>query len=119
VPSHDNYHCADTADISEYSARGLLLATGSHYRRLRVRGEDSTIGAGIHFCATCDGPFYKGLPLAVVGGGNSATEESLFLLKFVDWVTMLVRGGALTASQKLQDKVLAHPRIVPQRGGQV
>ena len=56
--SHDNYHCADTADGSEYSARALLLATGSHYRRLGVPGEDSYIGAGVHFCATCDGPFY-------------------------------------------------------------
>jgi thioredoxin reductase (NADPH) len=111
IHSHDNYHCADTADGSEYSARALLLSTGSHYRRLGVPGEDSYIGAGVHFCATCDGPFYKGLPVAVVGGGNSATEESLFLLKFVERVTLLVRGGALKASQVLQEKALAHPRI--------
>ena len=109
--SHDNYHCVDTADGSEYSARALLLATGSRYRRLGIPGEDSFIGAGVHFCATRDGPFYRELPVAVVGGGNSATEESLFLLKFVEQVTLLVRGGDLKASQVLKEKVLAHPQI--------
>ncbi|GAB4527936.1 MAG: hypothetical protein Fur0018_13780 [Anaerolineales bacterium] len=109
--SHDNYHCIQTADGSEYSASALLIATGSRYRRLGAPGEDDFIGAGIHFCATCDGPFYKGLPVAVVGGGNSATEESLFLVKFVEHVTLLVRGDELTASQVIQEKVLRHPKI--------
>ena len=111
IHSHDNYHCVDTADSSEYSARAVLLATGSRYRQLGVPGETQYVGAGVHFCATCDGPFYRGLPVAVVGSGNSAAEESLFLLRFVDRVTLLVRGDALKASQVLQDKVLAHPRI--------
>ncbi|MBN1666102.1 MAG: FAD-dependent oxidoreductase, partial [Anaerolineales bacterium] len=111
IHSHDNYHCVDTADGSEYSARALLIATGSRYKRLGVPGEDAFVGAGIHFCATCDGPFYKGLPVAVVGGGNSATEESLFLVKFVEKVTLLVRGDELTASQVIQEKVLNHPKI--------
>jgi thioredoxin reductase (NADPH) len=79
VYSHDNYHCAITADGSEYSGRALLLATGSRYRHLGAPGESDFIGAGIHFCATCDGPFYRDMPVAVVGGGNSAAEESLFL----------------------------------------
>jgi thioredoxin reductase (NADPH) len=111
VFSHDNYHCVCTADGSEYSARALLLAMGSKYRRLNVPGEDDFIGAGIHFCATCDGPFYKGEPVAVIGGGNSATEESLFLGKFTDQITMLVRGERLSASKVIQDKVLSHPSI--------
>ena len=115
IRSHDNYHCVDVAEDEaedrEYSARALLLATGSRYRRLGAPGEDSYIGAGVHFCATCDGPFYKGMPVAVVGGGNSATEESLFLLRFAKQVTLLVRSGALKASQVLQDKVTAHPDI--------
>jgi thioredoxin reductase (NADPH) len=100
-----------TADGSEYSARVLLVATGSTYRRLGIPGEEDFIGAGIHFCATCDGPFYKGQEVTVIGGGNSATEESLFLLKFVDRVTMLVRGDEFKASQILQEKVLSEPRI--------
>ena len=109
--SHDNYHCIDTADGGEYSARSVLLATGSRYKRLGVPGEDDFIGAGIHFCATCDGPFYKKQAVAVVGGGNSAAEESLFLVKFVEKVTLLVRGGELAASQVIQEKALSHPQI--------
>jgi len=108
---HDNYHCVNTADGSEYSTHTMLLATGSRYRRLGVPGEDAYIGAGVHFCATCDGPFYKGQSVAVVGGGNSAAEESLFLTRLVEKVTLLVRGGALKASQVLQERVLQHPQI--------
>ncbi len=111
VYSQDNYHGVETADGSGYSARALLLATGSRYKRLNVPGEESYIGAGVHFCATCDGPFYKGLPVAVVGGGNSAAEESLFLSRIVERVTLLVRGGELKASQVLREKVLRHPQI--------
>lgn len=111
VHSHDNYHCVATGDGSEYSACALLLATGTRYRRLGVPGEESYIGAGIHYCATCDGPFYKGLPVAVVGGGNSAAEESLFLVKFVERVTLLVRGGELKGSQVIREKALNHPQV--------
>ncbi len=111
IRTHDNYHCITTADDSEYSSRAVLLATGSRYKRLGAPGEDDFIGAGIHFCATCDGPFYKGLPVAVIGGGNSAAEESLFLVKFVEKVTLLVRGDKLSASQVIQEKVLNHPQI--------
>ncbi len=101
----------NTADGSEYSAHALLIASGSTYRRLNVPGEDKYIGAGIHFCATCDGPFYKDEPVAVIGGGNSAAEESLFLLRFVERITLLVRGKELKASRIIQDKVRADPKI--------
>lgn len=109
--SHDNYHCVGTADGNEYSAHALLLASGSRYRRLGVPGENDLVGAGIHFCATCDGPFYKGLPVAVIGGGNSAAEESLFLANLAQHVTLLVRGDHLTASQVIQEQVLRRPEI--------
>ncbi len=109
--SHENYNHVTTGDGSKYSANAVLVATGSRYKHLNVPGEEDYIGAGIHFCATCDGPFYKGMPVAVIGGGNSATEESLFLTKFVEKVTLLVRGDSLTASKVLQDKVLSHPQI--------
>ena len=111
IHSHSNYHCLTTNDGSEDSASSLLITTGSRYRLLNVPGEEDFIGAGIHFCATCDGVFYKGKSVAVVGGGNSATEESLFLTKFVDHVTLLVREPELMASQILKDKVLSHPKI--------
>ncbi len=100
-----------TADGQEYGARAVLVATGSTYRRLDVPGEEELIGAGVHFCATCDGPFYKGRHVAVIGGGNSAGEESLFLTRFADQVTILVRGEALTASKIVADKVSENPKI--------
>ena len=111
IHSHDNYHCVFTEDGSEYSAKALLIVTGSRYKRLGIAGEQNYIGAGVHFCATCDGPFYKGKHVAVIGGGNSATEESLHLTKYVDKVTMLVRGDAFSASQVIRDKVLSTPSI--------
>jgi thioredoxin reductase (NADPH) len=109
--SHENYHCVQTGDGSEYSGRALLITTGSRYRRLNVPGESEFIGAGVHFCATCDGPFYKGKRVAVVGGGNSATEESLLLTKFAEKVTMLVRSGQFKATKIIQESVLSHPKI--------
>lgn len=107
----DNYHVAQTADGSHYSASAMLIATGSSYKQLDVPGESDFLGAGVHFCATCDGPFYKGKKVAVVGGGNSAAEESLLLTKFADQVTILVRGGQFKATRFIQDKVLSHPKI--------
>ena len=100
-----------TADGNEYGARAILIATGSTYRRLGVPGEDDLIGAGVHFCATCDGPFYKGQHVAVIGGGNSAGEESLFLTRFADKVTILARDPEMTASKIVIDKVSSNPKI--------
>ena len=111
VYSRDNYQCVETAAGDVYSAQALLIATGSRYRRLNVSGENDYIGAGVHFCATCDGPFYKGKHVAVIGGGNSATEESLLLTKFAERVTILVRGSALRASQIIQESALSNPNI--------
>jgi thioredoxin reductase (NADPH) len=90
----------------EISANAAIVATGSTYRRLGVPGEDDLIGAGVHFCATCDGPFYKGAKeLLVIGGGNSALEEGLFLGQFAERIRIVQAGPRLTASQLLQDKV--------------
>jgi len=111
IHSHDNYHCVDTASGDEYSAQAVLIATGSRYKRLGAAGENKYIGAGVHFCATCDGPFYKGKAIAVVGGGNSAAEESLLLTKFADKVTLLVRGDSFKASKVIQENVLHDPKI--------
>ena len=111
IYQHDNYHCIQTNDGSEYSANALLIATGSRYKRLNVQGESDYLGAGVHFCATCDGPFYKSKRVAVIGGGNSATEESLLLTKFADQVTILVRKGKFNATAVIQEKVLSHPKI--------
>jgi thioredoxin reductase (NADPH) len=102
----EGYHEVYTSDGKHYHSRAVLLATGASYRRLEVPGEDDYIGAGIHFCATCDGPFYKGSKeIVVIGGGNSAVEEGLHLTNFTDKVTLLVRGDQLTASQIAIEKV--------------
>ena len=102
----------ETATGDHYHARAALIATGSSYRRTDAPGEDDLIGAGIHFCATCDGPFYKGASqLLVLGGGNSGLEEGLFLTQFVDRVTIVQRGDRLTANKLLQDKVMMTPTM--------
>jgi thioredoxin reductase (NADPH) len=96
----------------EYAAHAVIIATGSTYRRLNVPGEDDFIGAGIHFCATCDGPFYKGSEeLMVIGGGNSGVEEGLFLTQFTKRVTLLEYNPALKASSLLQEKARSNEKI--------
>lgn len=111
ISAEPNSFCVKVVDGNEYGARAVLIATGSTYRRLGVAGEEELIGAGIHFCATCDGPFYKGKHVAVIGGGNSAGEEGLFLTRFAEKVTMLVRKEALSASKIVADNVLMNPQI--------
>ncbi|HSX02578.1 MAG TPA: FAD-dependent oxidoreductase [Candidatus Saccharimonadia bacterium] len=86
-------------------AQAVLIATGSTYRHLGAPGEAELIGRGVHFCATCDGPIYRGRELVVVGGGNSALQETLFLAKFARHITMLVRGPELKGSAILRHQV--------------
>jgi len=95
----------------EYSATAVIVATGCTYRRLDARGEAEFIGRGIHFCSTCDGPFYKGQDVFVVGGGNSAFQEGLFLTRFASSVTILVRGSSPRASRIFQEKVSQHEKM--------
>jgi len=101
-------------------AQAVLVATGSSYRRLGVPGEAELIGAGVHFCATCDGPFYKGAEeLLVVGGGNSGLEEGMFLRQFADRIRIVESAPELRASRLLQDKVRSDPRFVIHTNTQV
>jgi thioredoxin reductase (NADPH) len=102
----------ETATGDHYHARAVLLATGSTYRRTGAPGEDDLIGASIHFCATCDGPFYRGAEqLLVLGGGNSGLEEGLFLTQFADRVTVVERWDRLRGNRLLQDKVMKEPKM--------
>jgi thioredoxin reductase (NADPH) len=110
----------ETSTGDHYHARAVLIATGSSYRRTGAEGEDDLIGAGIHFCATCDGPFYKGSKeLLVIGGGNSGLEEGLFLTQFTEMVTLLEHGKELRGSKLLQDKALRHPQMTVRLGRSV
>jgi thioredoxin reductase (NADPH) len=104
-------HVVETDSGHKYRSNAVLIATGSTYKRLGVPGEDEYIGAGVHFCATCDGPFYKGREVAVIGGGNSAVEEAAFLTRFSPRVTLLVRGSQLTANKIASDKALNSPEM--------
>ena len=110
VTREGNSVVVTTETGDEYCARAAIVATGSTYRRLGVPGEDELIGAGLHFCATCDGPFYKGSKeLMVIGGGNSGVEEGLFLSQFTDRVTLLEFSPELKASALLQEKARSRP----------
>jgi thioredoxin reductase (NADPH) len=95
----------------QLTSHAVIVATGSTYRRLEVPGEDELIGAGVHFCATCDGPFYKGADeVIVIGGGNSALEEGLHLSEFSNRVRVLARSE-LSASPILQERVRSDPKF--------
>ena len=112
VYAQGDYRFVRTEGGDEYSSKAVLLATGSTYRKLGVPGEDDLIGAGVHFCATCDGPLYKGQEMLVIGGGNSGLEEGLFLLKFASKVTILEFGDRLRASALLQEKAAGKASMV-------
>jgi thioredoxin reductase (NADPH) len=103
------YLCVGATDGNEYGAQAVLVATGSRYRRLNVPGEKELIGSAIHFCAVCDGPFYKGKDVLVVGGGNSGFQEGLFLSRFARHVTIVEFLPEVKASKLLQTKVAEQP----------
>lgn len=88
-------------DGKDVQAKTVLIATGSDYNRIGVPGEEEYYGRGVHYCATCDGAFYRDKHIAVVGGGNSAVQEALFLTRFVSHIELLVRSS-IKASEVLQ-----------------
>lgn len=96
-----------TTDGDVY-AKTVLIATGSDYKKLGIPGEETYYGRGVHFCATCDGAFYKDKHLVVVGGGNSAAQEAVFLTRFATKIDMLVRSDKLRASEILQQELEKH-----------
>lgn len=113
----DNLIVVDTTD-GPIKAKAVLVATGSDYKKIGVPGELEYYGRGVHYCATCDGAFYRDKRLVVVGGGNSAVQEALFLTKFASHIDLLVRSK-LSASdvlldelEKMKDKITVHLGVV-------
>ncbi|MGA8845519.1 MAG: thioredoxin-disulfide reductase [Nocardioides sp.] len=94
-----------------YTARAVILATGSGYRKLELPNEDALSGRGVSWCATCDGFFFRDQHIAVVGGGDSAVEEATFLSRFGSKVSLIVRRDELRASKIMQERALADPKI--------
>jgi thioredoxin reductase (NADPH) len=98
-----------------YEGKAVLIATGSDYKKIGVPGEEEFYGRGVHYCATCDGAFYNEKRLVVVGGGNSAAQEALFLTRFATHIDILVRSD-WRASDVLIDKVEQHEKITVHKG---
>ncbi len=104
--------CLGLGGGQHIAAHAVLVAPGSTYRKLGIPGEDDLIGAGVHFCATCDGPFYRGAEeILVIGGGNSALEEGVFLTQFAKNVRIVQRAPELHASKLLTERVEGDPRF--------
>jgi thioredoxin reductase (NADPH) len=98
-------------DEGELESRAVILATGMRPATLGVPGEEEYHGKGVSYCATCDGAFFRDSVVAVVGGGNTAVEEALFLTRFANKVIVVHRRDRLRAGKILQERILAHPKI--------
>lgn len=111
-----NIYLSDEEKIIEtetyiYKPKAVIIATGAVPRKLPIKGENEFAGKGIHYCAVCDGAMYEGKNIAVVGGGNSALEEALFLTRFAEKVYLVRRYDYFKGEQSIIDEVFNHPKI--------
>ena len=118
----DEFDLIEKIDLSEeekvietetfiYKPKAVIVATGAIPRKLPIKGEKNFAGKGIHYCAVCDGAMYEGKNIAVVGGGNAALEEALFLTKFAEKVYLIRRYNYFKGEQSVIDEVFNHPKI--------
>lgn len=95
----------------EYKGRAIIIATGAEYRKMGVPGEEELTGRGVSYCAVCDGAFYRGKEIVVIGGGDSAVEEGQYLTRFADKVTVVHRRDELRAQKILQDRAFENEKM--------
>jgi len=98
-------------DDKWFEAKTVIVASGASFKRLGVKGEEEFIGRGVSFCATCDAPFYKDLTVAVVGGGDTAVQEALYLTKFAKKVYLIHRRDKLRATKVLQERLFNNEKV--------
>lgn len=110
IKDSGKYKTISTTD-GDIKAKAVLISTGSDYRKLGIPGEEEFYGRGVHYCATCDGAFYREKKLVVVGGGNSAVQEAMFLTKFATHIDLVVRGDKFRASDVLIKELDKFPQI--------
>jgi len=109
VPGH-RHNLVSTGE-GDFVAESIVIASGSQFRKLGVPGEDKFVGKGVSYCATCDAPLFKGKTVAVIGGGDSAVTEALYLGKFASSVKFIHRRSQLRASKIFQERAAAEPKI--------
>ncbi len=107
----DNWKIITLADGQSLKTKAVIVATGASPRRLGIPGEQELVGKGVSYCATCDGPFFTDQIVAVVGGGNTAVQEAIFLTKFAKKVYLIHRRDQLRAQKILQERALANEKI--------
>ncbi|MEK9195907.1 MAG: FAD-dependent oxidoreductase [Patescibacteria group bacterium] len=110
IKDSGKYKTISTTD-GDVKAKAVLISTGSDYKKLGIPGEAEFYGRGVHYCATCDGAFYREKKLVVVGGGNSAVQEAMFLTKFAKHIDLVVRGDKFRASDVLIKELDKFPQI--------
>lgn len=108
----DKTHIVKTSE-GDIKAQGVIIATGAEFRRLGCKGEAELIGKGVSFCATCDAPFFVDEKVAVIGGGNTAVEEALYLTRFASEVFVVHRRDQFRADKLISDRALANEKITP------
>jgi thioredoxin reductase (NADPH) len=102
-----------TVDGQPIRTRSVIVTTGAEPRKLGIPGEGPFVGRGVSYCATCDGAFFRNVPVAIAGGGDTAAEEALFLSRFASKVYLVHRRDQLRATRVLQDRILTHEKIEP------
>jgi thioredoxin reductase (NADPH) len=107
----DQRHNLVSTSEGDFVAEAIIIASGSQFLKLGVPGEDKFVGKGISYCATCDGPLFKGKTVAVIGGGDAAVTEALYLSKFASSVKVIHRRNQLRASKIFQERAMIEPKI--------